>query len=309
MKAAPAAAFTELTTQEWRAFIQTVSHYCPHLYLFGGEPFVRRDVVELIRAAHARRMVTGINTNGTLLQAREVELVDSGLDYMIVSLDGPEDIHDAIRSAGVRGFHTVTESLERCVTAKRAAATRFPLIETCMTLTEDNQAHLLETARIAKDVGADLFSIQLGTFTTAVLEAGSSAAFAADFGSAPGYWRGFVRQTDRIDPGLIARQLLSVERMWGRAFKRYPPFPVDLDTYYRRPEVAVRPHRCQAPWSHMQVLPNGDIAFCEDFPDLIAGNIRDGDALATWNGARATAFRRRIAETGTYAACSRCCSP
>lgn len=265
--------------------------------------------MELIGEAHARRMVTGVNTNATLLATREAELVKSGLDYMIVSLDGPERVHDEIRRAGVHGFRWVRETLERCVAERRAAATRFPLIEICMTLTEQNQAHIIETARIAKDIGADLFSVQLGTFTTADLEADSSAAFAADFGSAPAYWRGFIRETDRFDPGLIARQLSSVERMWGRAFKRYPPFPVDLDTYYHRPEIAVRPHRCRGPWSHMQVLPNGDIAFCEDFPDLIAGNIRDGEALAIWNGARATAFRRRIHETGLYPACSRCCSP
>src|SRR3990172_9315075 len=42
MKEVPASAFTELTTLEWRAFIESVSHYCSHVYLFGGEPFVRR---------------------------------------------------------------------------------------------------------------------------------------------------------------------------------------------------------------------------------------------------------------------------
>lgn len=177
-----------------------------------------------------------------------------------------------------------------------------------MTLAEDNQAHILDTARIAMKLGADFFAVQFGIFTTADLAAESAAAFTADFGSTPIYWRGFVRDTDRFDPGLIEEQLLSVARMWGGAFTRYPPFPVNVNTSYRGPEVAVRPHRCEAPWSHMQVMPNGDVAFCEDFPDLIVGNIRDDDALAIWNGARATAFRRRIAGAGAYPSCSRCCS-
>jgi hypothetical protein len=140
------------------------------------------------------------------------------------------------------------------------------------------------------------------------MAAASSAAFAADFGATPIFWKGFVRDTSRINPGLVARQLRSVTRMWGSAFKQYPPFPVDLDIYYRRPEIAVRPDRCKGPWSHMQVLPNGDVAFCEDFPDLAVGNVRDGDALAIWNSVAASAFRRRIADEGAYPSCSRCCS-
>ena len=299
----------ELTTREWTSFVAEASRYCAHLYLFGGEPFMRSDVLDVVRCAHAHHMVTGINTNGTLMRGREEDMVRSGLDYLIVSLDGPEDVHNAIRKSGTNAFRATTASLERCVEAKGASATRFPLIHVCMTLTEENQAHILETARIASGLGADAFSVQLGTFTTECLAAESGAAFLTEFGTVPAYWSGFVRQTDGMNPDLIAQEVAAAARLWGGSFGRYPPFPVDLSTYYHRPEIPVRPGHCRAPWRHLQVLPNGDIAFCEDFPDLVVGNILEGDALEAWNGPRAMAFRRRVRDRGPYPACGRCCSP
>ncbi len=58
----------------------------------------------------------------------------------------------------------------------------------------------------------------------------------------------------------------------------------------------------------MQLMPNGDMAYCEDFPDLVTGNVREQEPLALWNNAASLAWRRRIRTKGIFPAESRCCS-
>src|SRR4029450_4091466 len=54
-----------------------------------GEPLLHPDLAGMIRAAKDRGLTGGVNTNGTLLTGRRIdELLDSGVDWLHVSVDG-----------------------------------------------------------------------------------------------------------------------------------------------------------------------------------------------------------------------------
>jgi MoaA/NifB/PqqE/SkfB family radical SAM enzyme len=73
--------------------------------LGGGEPFIRDDIVELVRivARNCRPLMLTIPTNGwyverTVRRTLEIlQILDGRQLTLQVSLDGPEEIHDAIR--------------------------------------------------------------------------------------------------------------------------------------------------------------------------------------------------------------------
>jgi AdoMet-dependent heme synthase len=67
--------------------------------LFGGEPLVRTDVVEIVDGLKRAGLHVTITTNGTLLTDElSAGLVGAGLDQLLVSIDGPTAaIHDSIR--------------------------------------------------------------------------------------------------------------------------------------------------------------------------------------------------------------------
>jgi MoaA/NifB/PqqE/SkfB family radical SAM enzyme len=71
---------------------------CRRVHFTGGEPLVRRDLAELLGRVRARGMTSSVNTNGMLLEERRdvVALADS----FLVSVDGPEPVHDRYRGAG-----------------------------------------------------------------------------------------------------------------------------------------------------------------------------------------------------------------
>jgi MoaA/NifB/PqqE/SkfB family radical SAM enzyme len=74
-----------------------------HVNVTGGEPFVRKDFLDLLKALSAERprITFGILTNGTLIDRRmAVRLRELGATFVQVSVEGTEATHDRIRGAG-----------------------------------------------------------------------------------------------------------------------------------------------------------------------------------------------------------------
>jgi len=295
-----------MTTDDWKRFIDRLAPACPHIYFFGGEPFLRKDLLQLVRYATDRCVLTGINTNGHFLSGLGEQIVGSGLDYLIVSLDGPPEINNRIRVGNTDAFQRTREGVEELTQAKSRLKSRYPLIEVCMTLTEENQYCILETARIAHQLGADYFLLGLGIFTTAELAAESSDAYRAELGTVPKFFDGFVRNVSSMDPSAIAGQIQDVKRLWRSRYKQCPPGRFDLNNYFLKPREPVKRQPCIVPWLTMQIMPDGQLTFCEDFADFTVGNIRDVDPLTLWNNGQSMKYRRRIRTKGVFPAESRC---
>jgi hypothetical protein len=251
-------------------------------------------------------VLTGVNTNGHFLKRLGPEIVRSGMDYLIVSLDGPREINNSIRAGKKDGFELVQEGMKEVTQAKAELGSRYPLIEICMTVTVENQHHILETAQIAHDMGADYFSLGFGVFTTREIAAESAAEFKADFGIAPRFFDGFVRDVGPVDASAIARQIDQVKALWRSRYKQCPPGRFDIQAYFHKPREPVKNQPCIVPWLTMQIMPDGQLAFCEDFADLSVGRVCETDPLALWNNAQSLQYRRRIRTKGVYPAESRC---
>jgi MoaA/NifB/PqqE/SkfB family radical SAM enzyme len=300
------AASRDLTTAQWQTLLDQMSASCPHVYFFGGEPMSRPDLLPLVRHAANRGMVTGINTNGTFLRGRGKDIVQAGLDYILVSIDGPREVNNLIRLGTPDAFGIAAAGVCELVAARRQSGRLCPLIEVFMTLTTTNQGEILSTARIARELGADYFSLAAGMFTTPELAAQSDREYQAEFGIAPAFYQGFVRDVGDMNAQAILRDVRAVRALWGKRFKEYPPIDFDLDTYYHRPEQKLNNRPCIAPWLTMQIMPDGTMAFCEDFADLPCGNVTEQHPLDLWNNTRSRAWRRRIRTKGVFAAESRC---
>lgn len=67
----------------------------------GGEPLLRRDLVDILAYSRSLPLHTSLITNGTLLEGRIDEIAPYINGVIYVSLDGLEETHDAVR--GVKG--------------------------------------------------------------------------------------------------------------------------------------------------------------------------------------------------------------
>lgn len=120
--------------------------------LTGGEPFLKPDLLEIIKAVvnkgkHLKMMF--INTNGTLPE--RVKEVMSGFSfpntYLSVSLEGPEEVHNKLR--GVRSYISVLKTLEHSGLYRKVIST---------TLQRDNSTipNMVFLMDCAKKFDADL---------------------------------------------------------------------------------------------------------------------------------------------------------
>ena len=109
----------EMTTVEWRhAIDQCCALGAGSFVILGGDPLLRGDLLEIvdfITGVHERRV--RIFLNGLIEHEAAVEMarVGRGLYRPLISLDGPEEVNDALRTPG--NFRDVLRSIGNLVAA------------------------------------------------------------------------------------------------------------------------------------------------------------------------------------------------
>jgi radical SAM protein with 4Fe4S-binding SPASM domain len=135
-------------------------------FYFQGEPLLNKDLPQMIREAHEAGLYTIVSTNAQALTAQLSEqLVQSGLDRIIISMDGlTEESYSAYRVGGSlektkEGIRFLRESRSRHLEISRS-----PLIELQCLRLKSNEHEWLTFKRLYKRLGADRL-----TFKTAQL--------------------------------------------------------------------------------------------------------------------------------------------
>jgi MoaA/NifB/PqqE/SkfB family radical SAM enzyme len=118
----PDAAGEEMSAEEYRRAIDELAVAgLARASFSGGEALLRRDAVDVIRHARRRGLVTSLNTNAWLAEAHLDALADA-LDMLVVSLDGPEAVHDLVRRRS-GSYARVVRVLERARALRIRTAT------------------------------------------------------------------------------------------------------------------------------------------------------------------------------------------
>lgn len=118
----------ELTTREGESLIEDLARFgCPVILFSGGEPLLRKDLLDLAQLATDKGLRAVISTNGTLItreMARKLKKI--GLSYVGVSLDGMEETNDRFR--GVEGaFAAALKGIRNCQEAGIKVGLRFTI--------------------------------------------------------------------------------------------------------------------------------------------------------------------------------------
>ena len=94
------------TLDKYARFLEKSGRY-GHIYLTGGEPLVHPSFFPLLKEIRRRDMLVTVLTNGTLIGAEEANRLAWLMpEFVQVSLDGTEAIHD-----GIRGEHSFAKAL------------------------------------------------------------------------------------------------------------------------------------------------------------------------------------------------------
>ncbi len=240
----------------------------------GGEPLMHSDLFRLSHLARSRGIRTTMLSTGLLL-ARNAERVAQSIDDVIVSLDGPAAVHDAIRRVP-GGF----DLLSAGVCAIRATNPRYP-IAARSTVQRANALKLRETVRAARDIGLDSISF---------LAVDAAAGPFNRLDARPS----LVPQIDEVDAVHEEMEALIDEER-DRDFVLETPEKLRRIVRHFRAWHGLEPSeapRCNAPWVSAGIEPDGTVRPCF-FHDSI-GNVRSNNLAEIINGPRATEFRANL---------------
>jgi MoaA/NifB/PqqE/SkfB family radical SAM enzyme len=126
-----------------------------------GEPFINKDLLEMIDYARSKRIVTITSTNGHYVRTRQQAeaVVRSGLSEMIVSLDGvDQETYEAYRVGGK--LQKVIDGTKLVAEAKRELKSKTPRINMQFIVFRHNQDDIAEAERLAGELEADQFLIK-----------------------------------------------------------------------------------------------------------------------------------------------------
>jgi pyrroloquinoline quinone biosynthesis protein E len=139
----------ELTTAEWQRVLAEAQELgVLQLHLSGGEPLLRRDLVEIVNSAHELGLYTNLITSAFGLSRRRAEqLRAAGLDHVQISIQADEPaVSDRI--AG-------TPSFERKIEAARVAKELGWPLTVNVVLHRHNIDRVAEILRLAEELAAD----------------------------------------------------------------------------------------------------------------------------------------------------------
>ncbi len=125
-----------------------------------GEPLLNGDLFAMVRRASREKIFSVMLTNGTLLdRSKAGEMIESGLDYVGISMDGASvSSYNKYRRGGE--FETVVENIRFLVAEKKRRRALNPFVEIVFLVMKDNEHEIDAMASLAKQLGVDKLSFK-----------------------------------------------------------------------------------------------------------------------------------------------------
>ena len=140
--------------------VDQIEDSCVWLSLYSwGEPFLNPQIDRFIAYAHQKRIATIVssNLNKPLTPEMAERLVRSGLDVLIVSLDGTtQDVYQVYRVNG--HLDRVLDNIRLLVQKRAELGSATPVLEWQFIVMRQNEHQVEEARRMAQDLGVDLFT-------------------------------------------------------------------------------------------------------------------------------------------------------
>jgi len=282
----------ELTVEDLERQMESIERLqVGWVVLSGGEPLMHSNLWSLVDLLRERQIRITLLSSGLLLGRYAASIVKY-VDDVIISLDGPGEVHDSIR--GVPGAFEIAAA---GIAAILACDPGFRISARC-TVQRANFRYLRDTVDAARQLRVNSIS-----FLAADLD---SAAFAR-----PNGWPIEKKAAIALESGDIADLETEIEALISRGesggFIAESPAKLRRITRHFRAvvgEISAEAPICNAPWKSAVVEADGTVRPC--FFQRPIGHLKSGRPLhQILNDPEAVAFRDSL-EVATNPICKKC---
>ena len=286
----------QLSLDEFKALVAQLPDLRRAVLQGIGEPLLNRDLAKMIAHLKERGVYTVFNTNAALLtRRRQVELIDSGLDELRVSLDSSTpDTYLKIR--GIPVFDRVVDNLGEIVRTRLQMASSTPRISIWMTGLHENLAELPDIIDLAARLGVEEVYLQRLVFWGEGLATGDQSLFSNSMRES----RTIIEEAERR----AARH--------GVSFRGADAQSPRASLLERTPDS--EPWRaCSRPLRLAYITAQGTALPCciapftdAPFESMRLGNYLEDGVEAVWHGAAYQRFREQLYSSEPPASCRNC---
>ncbi len=278
---------SELNTDECKQVVDDIASFAPEAVtiLTGGEPLLRRDILDIVRHAASKNLWVVVGTNGVLVTERlALTLKDAGVRGLALSLDSLNpDEHDQFR--GVRGAWRNTVEGARVLNK-----VGLPFIVQT-TVGKHNLNQLEAIADFAqRELAAKVWNLYFLVTT-------GRGVFVSDI--APAEYDEVLEQLYKIQQIQQGRMMVNAKcapHYVKTLFEHDPDSPF-LKSY------SGGAGGCPAGTHYMGIRPNGDVTPCPYLP-VFGGNLRENRLRDLWESSEPFARIRQRDELGGR--CGKC---
>jgi radical SAM protein with 4Fe4S-binding SPASM domain len=138
---------------------------------FQGEPYINKQLPEMIRYAQERKVYISISTNGHFITEKNVDyILENAPDKLIFSMDGlDEESYQQYRIGGT--FAQADAGLKALTRRKRELKKRLPYVELQFIVMKQNEKQLEDVVKYGKESGVDKVvfkTMQISSYENAV---------------------------------------------------------------------------------------------------------------------------------------------
>jgi radical SAM protein with 4Fe4S-binding SPASM domain len=139
------------------------SIYYLNLY-FQGEPYLHPRFTQMVRIAKLKKIYVSTSTNGHFLTAENAKAtIESGLDKLIISLDGTDaESYEQYRVGG--DFQKVIAGISEVVKQKKNSRSKTPRVILQFLVLKSNQHQVKQIIQLGKDLGVDKVVLKTAQF-------------------------------------------------------------------------------------------------------------------------------------------------
>lgn len=125
------------------------------VFYFQGEPYLNPSFLDMVKYAHDKGIYTATSSNAHYLtDAKAKATVESGLDRLIISIDGTtQDVYQQYRVGGK--LDKVLEGARNIVKWKKELKSKTPFVFFQFLVVKPNEHQIEDIKRLAKEIGVD----------------------------------------------------------------------------------------------------------------------------------------------------------
>jgi len=299
---------TELKFKNLKPFFDNIAKFSPSVSLAGGEPLMHPEIIKIIQYISRKKMVKGLVTNGLLLEKMSRPLIDSGLDFLAISLDGPDEATQYKRGLVKNSFEKIISGIKKVVKDRKNSL--LPNIRIATVISKANLHNFDKIYNIALDLGVDQWSISHHFYYFDEIQK-KQDLLSKKKGLGNEVW-GEYNGSKKIyfntkEQKLITSKLEKISLL-SKSKKNHLiinlPNSMDIKNFYNGCQPT-KQSVCRSPFNQIFLRGNGDVEICHGY---ILGNIKNDNLKNIWNNQKTKYFQNYIKKHKIMPACFRCCS-